>query len=129
MSQKYLTKMPRRLERGKVVFAERCARCHSSKLPPTARRPRPGERQRAELPAAWNAYWEWTKTETFKTPMRRKSARAPTSSRATILSSSCACRSRCSDQRVQSAGTNAIRDNIWDNFSSESYKTLPRPAR
>src|SRR5262249_24523403 len=26
-------------------------------------------------------------------------------------------------------GTNAIRDNIWDNFSSETYKTLPPVGR
>ena len=30
----YLTEDAATLERGKVVFAERCARCHSSKLPP-----------------------------------------------------------------------------------------------
>jgi hypothetical protein len=30
----YLTEAPAVVERGKIVFAERCARCHSSKLPP-----------------------------------------------------------------------------------------------
>ena len=29
----YITKDKAKLERGKVVFAERCARCHSSKIP------------------------------------------------------------------------------------------------
>ncbi len=29
----YLTKDKAKLERGKIVFAERCARCHSSKIP------------------------------------------------------------------------------------------------
>ena len=37
------------LERGKTVFAERCARCHSSKAPGARRRPRPGRLLRPEL--------------------------------------------------------------------------------
>ena len=32
----YLTKDEAKVERGKEVFAERCARCHSSKLPEKA---------------------------------------------------------------------------------------------
>ena len=36
--------------RGKAIFAERCARCHSSKLPPLPAGPRPRELQRQGLP-------------------------------------------------------------------------------
>ncbi|MEJ2608318.1 MAG: hypothetical protein P8Z41_16850 [Anaerolineales bacterium] len=63
----YLTNDSRTLTRGKVVFAERCARCHSSKLP---------ERAFSFLPddgcvgpnylRCWNVYGDWTKTRAFK---------------------------------------------------------------
>ena len=35
----YLAASPDELNRGKVVFAERCARCHSSKQPPPGDQP------------------------------------------------------------------------------------------
>ncbi len=66
----YLTAAPATIERGKVVFAERCGRCHSSKLPPL---PAGLDLEHANGPSyleAWNAYWQWTKTESFKAPMR-----------------------------------------------------------
>jgi hypothetical protein len=124
-SEKYLTESRETLERGKTVFAERCARCHSSKLPNLP----PGlDLENANGPnylQAWNTYWDWTKTEAFKAAMRQQvlqddflkdnylsnELRVPV----TLLGINA-----CSP-----IGTNAIRNNIWDNFSSESYKTLP----
>jgi hypothetical protein len=121
----YLSTDAPTVDRGKVVFAERCARCHSTKLPDL---PAGLDLEHANGPnylAAWNAYWEWTKTEAFKTPMRQKvqssdflydnflstELRVPV----TLLGINA-----CSP-----LATNAIRNNIWDNFSSESYKSLP----
>ena len=121
----YLNDTPETLRRGKVVFAERCARCHSSKipeLPPTL--DLEGANGAGYL-TAWNQYWAWTKTEEFKSRMRTQvladdflennylstELRVP----ATLLGINA-----CSP-----LATNAIRDNIWDNFSSESYKQLP----
>ncbi len=75
-SEKYLGDDAATVERGKVVFAERCARCHSSKLPPL---PAGLDLENANGPnylAAWNAYWAWTKTDGFKTAMRQRRARA-----------------------------------------------------
>jgi hypothetical protein len=124
-SDKFLSEGRDTVQRGKVVFAERCARCHSSKLPDLP----PGlDLENANGPnylQAWNRYWEWTKTEAFKAPMREKvlqedfldgnylstELRVPV----TLLGINA-----CSP-----LGTNAIRGNIWDNFSSESYKSLP----
>jgi hypothetical protein len=121
----YLTADDATVRRGKIVFAERCARCHSSKLPDL---PISLDLENANGPnylSAWNRYWAWTKTEEFKAPMRElvlddrfldgnylsSELRVPM----TLLGiNACA-----------SLATNAIRDNIWDNFSSESYKTLP----
>ena len=49
-SAKYLTEDAATVRRGKEVFADTCARCHSSKLPDLPAGPRPRERQRQELP-------------------------------------------------------------------------------
>ena len=114
--EQYLTKDKAKLNRGKVVFAERCARCHSSKIP--------------EAPAnvdesKWDQYWAWTKTDDFKTKMRAM-AMADDFLENNYLST---------ERRVPVAllqtnacsplATNALGDNIWDNFSSQSYKDLP----
>jgi hypothetical protein len=121
----YLTEDADTLRRGKVVFAERCARCHSSKVP--------------ALPAGldlencngkgylgcWDKYWAWSKTDEFKKDMTdivladdflhdnylSTELRVPS----TLLQTN-----SCSP-----VATNAIAGNIWDNFSSASYKELP----
>ncbi len=113
------------LDRGKVVFAETCARCHSSKAPtPPAS---------ADLAACagpnylncWNKYWAWTHTDDFKAKMRQivqspdfltdnylsTEARIPV----TLLKTNA-----CSP-----LATNALVGNIWNDFSSSSYKSLP----
>ena len=62
----------------------------------------------------------------FKTPMRQTGCSRTISSTATISPPSCACRSPLLGINACSPlATNAIRGNIWDNFASESYKTLP----
>jgi hypothetical protein len=121
----YLAADTATLGRGKVVFAERCGRCHSSKIPDL---PAGLDLENANGPdylTVWNRYWAWTKTEDFKAAMRRivlddrfldgnylsTELRVPI----TLLGINA-----CSP-----IATNAIRDNIWDNFSSESYKNLP----
>jgi hypothetical protein len=66
----YLTKNKGQLERGKIVFAERCARCHSSKLPTPAAGVDPGGCSGRGYLVCWNKYWTWTKTDDFKKKMR-----------------------------------------------------------
>jgi hypothetical protein len=121
-----LTKDKAQLARGKVVFAERCARCHSSKIP----RPAPALDEGAGCAGrnyldCWNRYWSWTKTPEFKREMTKlvladdfltdnylsTDLRVPV----TLLETNA-----CSP-----LATNALRDDIWDNFSSTSYKELP----
>ena len=122
----YLTDEAAALARGKDVFAERCARCHSSKLPPL---PAGLDLENANGPdylTAWNQYWAWTKTDAFKAPMRQIVMRRRLPRRTTSCRPSCACRSRCCGINACSPlATNAIAGNIWDNFSSQSYKQLP----
>ena len=124
--QSYLTTDQAVLTRGKTVFAERCARCHSSKIPDGA----PGLDDAhgcngKDYLTCWNKYWEWTKTDGFKQKMRdivmaddflkdnylSTEARVPV----TLLQTNA-----CSP-----LATNALGGNIWDNFSSQSYKDLP----
>ena len=121
----YLTTDTAKLRRGREVFAERCARCHSSKAPEP---PATLGLHACEGPGyleCFKTYWRWTKTDDYKRRMRElvlrddfltdnflgSEVRVPV----TLLETNA-----CSP-----LATNAIRDNIWDNFSSETYKSLP----
>jgi hypothetical protein len=121
----YLSHDDTQLQRGKIVFAERCARCHSSKIPsPAVGLDDPGCNGKNYL-NCWNKYWAWTKTDDFKSKMRT-----------IVLQKDFLDNNYLSiDQRVpvtllqtnacSPLATNAIAGNIWDNFSSQSYKDLP----
>lgn len=113
------------LNRGKTVFAETCARCHSSKLPQEARAQMPDGCSGPDYRACWTRYWIYSKTPEFKAKMRdivadpdflkdnylSSEARVPV----TLLRTNA-----CSP-----LASNALRGNIWDNFSSSTYKALP----
>ena len=120
----HMTTDKTKLARGKVVFGEGCARCHSSKAPP------PPEIDIGTCAGpgyldCWNRYWSWTKTDAFKKQMREivmrddflegnflsTDLRVPV----TLLETNA-----CSP-----LATNGIGGNIWDNFSAQSYKDLP----
>jgi hypothetical protein len=121
-----ITKDAAVLARGKEVFAERCARCHSSKLPEKAYSffPNNGGVGPNYL-NYWNNYWRWTQTDEFKKAMVEivkkddflqdnflsTELRIPV----TLLETNA-----CSP-----LATNAIEGNIWNDFSSKSYKSLP----
>ncbi len=121
----YLTADAATLDRGKDVFADTCARCHSSKGPPP---PADLNLTQCEGPAyleCYKRYWSWTQTDAYKVQMRdivqrpdfldgnylSSDARIPV----TLLRTNA-----CSP-----LATNALAGNIWDNFSSQSYKQLP----
>ena len=123
---KALSKNEQELTRGKIAFAENCARCHSSKtVPPPVPGLDPSGCAGKDYLQCWNTYWEWTQTQGFKDKMRQivlandflddnylsAEFRVPV----TLLQTNA-----CSP-----LATNAIKDNIWDNFSSQSYKDLP----
>jgi len=73
----------------------------------------------------WNKYWAWTKTEDFKTKMRAI-VLAPDFLDNNFLSAEFRVPVTLLQTNACSPlATNAIRDNIWDNFSSDTYKDLP----
>lgn len=103
------------LTRGAEVFATRCAGCHSSKLPS----PSPGLR-------LFSAdYRRWTRSEEWRAEMT-----------AIVLAEDFLDGNYLSnDQRIpvtvlgtnlcSPLASNAIAGNIWDSFSSVTYKSLP----
>jgi hypothetical protein len=128
--QKYLTADAATLERGKTIFADTCARCHSSKLPDEARAQlAPGGCTGPHYVQCFSRYWTYTKSTEFKTKMREIVA-APDFLKDNYLSSEA--RIPVTLLRTNACSplaTNAIRGNIWDNFSSETYKNLPSVGR
>src|SRR6266446_7067461 len=121
----YLTASAAVLDRGKEVFAERCARCHSSKLPKPAQGLDPGGCAGPHYLACWNRYWEWTETDEFK-QKTRDIVKEPDFLDHNYLSSELRVPVTLLQTNACSPlATNALGGNIWDNFSSQSYKELP----
>ena len=121
----YLTADAATLDRGKTVFAETCARCHSSKYPAPPPEAHPDACTASNYPECWRKYWAWTKTDDFKSKMR-DIVKVPDFLTDNFLSN---------DMRVpvtlmqtnlcSPLATNAIPGHIWDDFASKSYKSLP----
>lgn len=121
----YLDASETELETGKEAFAGYCARCHSSKLPEAAYAFFPDDVSGPDYLDDWNDYWAWTKTSEFRDAMLdivmeddfldgnflSTELRIPV----TLLETNA-----CSP-----LAANAIEGNIWDDFSSRSYKDLP----
>ena len=95
----YITKDPEVMNRGKIVFAENCATCHSSKQPPA------GEDEMA-----------WFRKEVLKPDFRDDNFFSD-DKRYPIT--------RIQTNAARACGTNAMRGHIWANFSSDTYKNLP----
>ncbi|MBV8338184.1 MAG: hypothetical protein JO358_22695 [Alphaproteobacteria bacterium] len=121
----YLNDPPEVVQQGKLVFADNCAACHSSKAPPRPAGADPSACIGPNYLSCFNQYWSWTQSDAFRQQMRQiviaddfldnnylsNDGRVPV----TLLQTNA-----CSP-----LATNAIGGNIWDNFSSASYKQLP----
>lgn len=122
---KYLTTDQVVLDRGKTVFAENCARCHSSKAPIPAAGLDPAGCAGPGYLQCWNKYWAWTQTDDYKQHMR-DIVRAPDFLVNNFLSAEFRVPVTLLQTNACSPlATNALAGNIWDNFSSQSYKSLP----
>jgi hypothetical protein len=111
----YLSTDQAKLDRGKIVFAENCARCHSSKQPPNLCML--GQPCTAgQIIENSGEYFNWMRTEVTKPDFLDENFLS-TDRRIPITEIGI---NACSP-----LATNGIRDNIWDNFTSETYKDLP----
>jgi hypothetical protein len=104
----FLATDPKVLDRGKIVFAENCAACHSSRQPPAD--PFGTDGKITEEARTWFRT-EVMKPEFFTDNFLSDERRHPVTQIGTNSS--------------RAAATNATRNHIWDNFSSETYKNLP----
>jgi hypothetical protein len=100
--KEYITKEEGVLNRGKIVFAENCAQCHSSKRPPA------GADQD-----------EWFRHEVMKTDFRDHNFFSD-DKRYPIT--------KIKSNAARACATNAKQGQVWENFSSETYKNLPSPG-
>jgi cytochrome c5 len=127
----YVTTDAAVLDRGKVVFAETCARCHSSKMPPQPQPaggvPKLGDKGcigKGYLDC-WNSYWQWTETPEYKAQMTQI-VRDPNFLQGNYLSNEARIPVTLLKTETCSAmASNAVEGHVWSDFSSQSYKDLP----
>jgi hypothetical protein len=124
--QAYLAKDAALVSQGRDVFAVTCARCHSSKQPaPPASAGLGSGAIGADYMQRFRSWWHWTQSDDFKTRMRQIAAQ-PDFLKDNYLSSDARIpQTLLRTNMCSPLATNALRGNIWDNFSSESYKNLP----
>jgi len=132
---------------GRAVFLEHCAICHSSKQPEGfelafssdwTKAAVPGAAQPAHftLPMAYEDWEPFKQSATYKEYLRRllalpELAHAPADGRDEFLADNFL----STDIRIpitlvgtnsgRAVATNGMRGQVWDNFSSETYKNLP----
>jgi len=112
--ENYLSKDKNKLNRGKIVFAENCARCHSSKQPALCETGHPCNQGEVVKNSA--EYFAWMRNEVQK-PDFLDGNYLSTDERIPV--------SETGTNACSPLASNAIGENIWDNFSSETYKNLP----
>jgi hypothetical protein len=100
----HLAASPETLGAGRRAFAEQCATCHSSKRPPDG----------TADPVAW--FRQAVERDDFLTGnFLSDDKRYPVT--------------RIGTNAGRALATNATRGQIWDHFSSETYKSLPSAGR
>jgi hypothetical protein len=119
-----ITESAETLEMGRNAFAERCARCHSSKLPEPPADANPVNCSSNYL-ECWNRYWHWTQTDSFKAQARELVARPDFLDNNYLSTDLRVPITLLQTNTCSSLATNAIEGNIWSEFSSATYKNLP----
>ena len=115
---------------GKKVFAQNCASCHSSKIPEKGysffNNPKdPMACHGKNYLQCWENYWNYTQSEEFKVEMS-KLVEQKDFIENNFLSTDLRIPVTLTDSQLCSPiATNGIKGDIWDNFSSSSYKSLP----
>jgi hypothetical protein len=121
----YLSSDNTLLGHGRDVFANTCARCHSSKAPKPPESLGLADCNGPNYMACFKKWWTWTQTDDFKGQMR-SIVQAPDFLDNNYLSTDARIPSTLLRTNVCSPiATNALAGNIWNDFSSSSYKSLP----
>lgn len=103
----YLAKDESVLERGKIVFADTCATCHSSKQPP------------AEIAADPEQAKQWYRQSVLSSDFLDHNFLSDDKRYPVTLIGTNADRA---------LATNAKQGHVWEQFSSKTYKKLPSPG-
>lgn len=109
----FLTRDEAVLERGKIVFAEHCVSCHSSKQPDGEGLLDPA--QRREL-VRTDEYLSWARTEVLKPDFLNDNFLS-TDQRHPVTS--------IKTHAGRALADNATQGHVWSEFSSETYRTSP----
>jgi hypothetical protein len=113
----YLSASSAVLDLGKTAFAEQCARCHSSKLPPEVA---PGglDKHSAQAKRAWV---KLVKTDDFLSKnFLSDDDRYPLVAKDPNMA--------IGTNANRALGTNPDEGHLWQNFSSVTFKQLPSPG-
>lgn len=119
------------VQRGKMVFAENCAACHSSKIPAAPEGSGIDEGVCADggngphYRECWDRYWGWAQSDAFKEKMRRIVAHLDFLDDNFLSTERRVPVDVLGTNACSPLATNALKGDIWDNFSSTSYKQLP----
>jgi hypothetical protein len=132
------TRDPAEVERGKIVFAENCAACHSSKQPVPA--PDLGVDQGIcagggsgpHYRECWDRYWAWAQSDAFKRGMVKLVTEKDADGKDFLDGNYLSTERRVPMDVVRTnacsaIATNGLSGDIWDNFTSSTYKSLPPP--
>lgn len=117
---------PALVAQGRRVFSDTCARCHSSKGPKPPANASLVEVDGPGYLEKFKRWWRWTQSEDFKTQMWRDYVSKPDFLQGNYMSTEARIPVTLLRTNLCSPlATNAIGGNIWDNFSSQTYKRLP----
>ena len=103
----YLTKDKKVLKKGKIAFADTCAKCHSSKQPP------------AEVTADPEQAKQWYRESVLSSDFLDHNFLSDDKRKPITLIGTNAARA---------LATNAKQGHVWEQFSSKTYKELPSPG-
>ncbi len=114
----YLKGSSEQMDLGKTAFAENCARCHSSKLPPELEAKKIDKHSDSAKP-----YWvQLVKSGDFLAKnFLSDDERYPLVSKDKKLA--------LGTNAARALGTNPTEGHLWQNFSSATFKTLPVPGK
>ncbi len=104
----YLTKDLEVLTKGKKVFADTCAKCHSSKQPPV------------EIAADPEQAKQWYRESVLSSDFLEHNFLSDDKRKPVTLIGTNAARA---------LATNAKQGHVWEQFSSKTYKELPSPGK